>query len=132
MRRIYVLALAVLCLCVLTRCGVVEGGLELALYPIVRSAPLPMPTSSNAQHGASSWAIAYEARMPGARLFADHCSKCHLATAAPPLHAKEWVSDDALATWLITGRPRAGMPAWTDLTAEQRREIAQFARTLGP
>lgn len=75
-----------------------------------------------------------EAAKRGAPVFAANCAFCHgpLARGAegPSLIYSELVLKDqhgsAIGEFLKAGRPEKGMPAFATLSAEQRRDIAEF------
>ena len=70
----------------------------------------------------------------GKQVFAEKCAFCHGANArgatAPGLITSEVVLEDnhgeQLATFLKTGRPDKGMPAFTRLSERQLRDVAEF------
>lgn len=79
-----------------------------------------------------------EAVAAGARLFADHCAKCHGADALgkgnhPSLRTPE-VQDatDGEIFWILrNGFLRKGMPSWSSLPEPSRWQIITFVKSLG-
>jgi len=73
----------------------------------------------------------------GAKLFREHCARCHGATAegradAPSLrtsrvHGK---ADAALFAFLTNGDLRRGMPSWSRLPDERRWQLVAYLKSL--
>ena len=79
-----------------------------------------------------------EAVAAGAKLFADHCSKCHGSDALgrgkrPSLRSKEvqQFADGQLFWFLKNGNLRRGMPSWSSLPEPSRWQIITYLRSLG-
>jgi mono/diheme cytochrome c family protein len=76
----------------------------------------------------------------GARLFADHCAKCHGADAMGrgkrPSLRSERVQVQATAGdifWLLrNGNLRRGMPTWSAIPEPSRWQIIAYVKSLGP
>lgn len=79
-----------------------------------------------------------DAAAGGAKLFADHCSKCHGADALgrkkrPSLRTKE-VQDatDGEIFWLLkNGDRRHGMPSWSSIPEPSRWQLVAYVKSLG-
>jgi mono/diheme cytochrome c family protein len=74
----------------------------------------------------------------GARLFADHCAKCHGEDALgrgkrPSLRTKEvQQATDGEIFWLLkNGYLAKGMPSWSALPEPSRWQIIAFVKSLG-
>lgn len=74
----------------------------------------------------------------GARLFADHCSKCHGADALgrgkrPSLRTRvvQQASDGQIFWFLRNGNLRRGMPSWSSLPEPSRWQIITYLKSLG-
>ncbi len=73
----------------------------------------------------------------GAKLYRDHCARCHGTTAeghadAPSLktarvHEK---ADGALFAFLTNGDLRRGMPSWSRLPDERRWQLVAYLKSL--
>lgn len=79
-----------------------------------------------------------EAVAAGARLFADHCSKCHGDDALgdrkhPSLRTEDVqsASDGELFYILRNGYLRRGMPSWSSLPDATRWQLVTFVKSLG-
>jgi mono/diheme cytochrome c family protein len=79
-----------------------------------------------------------EAAAAGARLFDDHCAKCHGEDALgrkkrPSLRSKEVqaAADPELFWMLKNGNLRAGMPSWSSLPEAQRWQLITYIKSLG-
>jgi mono/diheme cytochrome c family protein len=75
--------------------------------------------------------------MAGRKLFSQHCAACHGADAqgtsrAPSLHTSsvQTRSDDALVQFLTDGDLRKGMPSWSRLPEERRRQLTRYLKSL--
>jgi mono/diheme cytochrome c family protein len=75
--------------------------------------------------------------MAGRKLFSQHCAACHGAGAqgtarAPSLQTASVLAmnDDALVQFLTDGDLRRGMPSWSRLPEERRRQLARFIKSL--
>jgi mono/diheme cytochrome c family protein len=80
----------------------------------------------------------FEAIAGGARLFADHCSKCHGSDALgrgkrPSLRTKEVQNaSDGEIFWLLrNGYRRRGMPSWSSLPEPSRWQLVAYVKSLG-
>jgi mono/diheme cytochrome c family protein len=74
----------------------------------------------------------------GARLFADHCAKCHGGDALgrgkrPSLRSKEvQQATDGEIFWLLkNGYLAKGMPSWSALPEPARWQIITYVKSLG-
>lgn len=74
----------------------------------------------------------------GARLFADHCAKCHGPDALgrgkrPSLRSAEVQrAADGEIFWLLrNGALRQGMPSWSSLPEPSRWQIIAYVKSLG-
>ena len=74
----------------------------------------------------------------GARMFADHCAKCHGPDALglrkrPSLRSKEvQEATDGELFWLLrNGSLRRGMPSWSSLPEPSRWQIITYVKSLG-
>jgi mono/diheme cytochrome c family protein len=74
----------------------------------------------------------------GARLFADHCAKCHGEDALgrgkrPSLRTTEVqnASDGELFWILKNGFVRKGMPSWSSLPDPSRWQVVSYVKSLG-
>jgi mono/diheme cytochrome c family protein len=90
------------------------------------------------RHRANPYAAQSEAAAAGARLFADHCSKCHGADALgrgkrPSLRSKEvQTATDGEIFWLLkNGNRRRGMPSWSSLPEPSRWQLVAYVKSLG-
>ncbi len=79
-----------------------------------------------------------EAIAAGARMFTDHCAKCHGADALgwkkrPSLRSKEvQQATDGELFWLLrNGSLRRGMPSWSALPEPSRWQIIAYVKSLG-
>jgi len=79
-----------------------------------------------------------EAIAAGARLFADHCAKCHGPDALgrkkrPSLRTPEVQQAlDGEIFWLLrNGDLRHGMPSWSSLPEPARWQIVAYVKSLG-
>jgi len=79
-----------------------------------------------------------DAASGGARLFADHCAKCHGADALgrgkrPSLRSKEvqQATDGQIFWFLRNGNLRRGMPSWSSLPEPSRWQIIAYLKSLG-
>ena len=76
----------------------------------------------------------------GAKLFADHCAKCHgadaLGTGKRPSLRSERVQKEATEGdifWLLkNGNLGKGMPTWSAIPEPSRWQIIAYVRSLGP
>ncbi len=76
----------------------------------------------------------------GAKLFADHCAKCHgadaLGTRKKPSLRSDRVQKEAtegdLAWLLKNGNLGKGMPTWSSIPEPSRWQIIAYVRSLGP
>ena len=73
----------------------------------------------------------------GAKLFREHCSRCHGATAdghadAPSLKTARvhQRTDSALFTFLTNGDLKRGMPSWSRLPDERRWQLVAYLKSL--
>jgi mono/diheme cytochrome c family protein len=73
----------------------------------------------------------------GAKLFVQHCAACHGATAeglgrAPSLRspAVQAASKGEILEILRNGILRKGMPSWSKLPPQQRRQIVDYVKSL--
>ncbi len=81
-----------------------------------------------------------EAIAGGAKLFADHCAKCHGADALGrrkrPSLRSERVQVQATAGdifWLLkNGNLRRGMPTWSAMPEPSRWQVIAYVKSLGP
>jgi mono/diheme cytochrome c family protein len=72
----------------------------------------------------------------GARLYADHCSRCH-GSDLEGVHGKPALKTDAVKNatdgelfWLLrNGDLRHGMPSWSGLPEPERWQIVAFLRS---
>ncbi len=78
-----------------------------------------------------------EARVAGAKLFAQHCAECHGETAeggkkGPSLRAPEvQQATPGALFWLLTnGVVRKGMPVWSKLPDAQRWQLVTYIKSL--
>lgn len=74
----------------------------------------------------------------GARVFADHCAKCHGADALgngkrPSLRTPEvQEAKDGELFWLLkNGFLRRGMPSWSSLPEPTRWQLVTYVKSLG-
>jgi mono/diheme cytochrome c family protein len=79
-----------------------------------------------------------EAAAAGAKLFADHCAKCHGADALgsrkkPNLRAAEvQQATDGEIFWLLrNGDLLHGMPSWSAIPEPSRWQIITYVKSLG-
>lgn len=79
-----------------------------------------------------------EAIAAGARLFSDHCSKCHGPDALgrgnhPSLRTPEvQEAPDGEIFWILrNGFLRKGMPSWSSLPEPARWQIIAYVKSLG-
>lgn len=76
----------------------------------------------------------------GAKLFADHCAKCHGADALgddkhPSLRSERIQSEATPGDifWLLkNGNLRRGMPTWSAIPEPSRWQIIAYVKSLGP
>jgi mono/diheme cytochrome c family protein len=76
----------------------------------------------------------------GAKLFADHCAKCHGADAQgrgkKPSLRSERVQQQATEGdifWLLyNGNLRRGMPTWSAMPEPSRWQVIAYVKSLGP
>ena len=76
----------------------------------------------------------------GAKLFADHCAKCHgqdaLGRGKKPSLRSERVQQQATEGdifWLLkNGNLRRGMPTWSAMPEPSRWQIIAYVKSLGP
>ena len=73
----------------------------------------------------------------GGKLFAQHCASCHGVNAsggtrAPSLHTPSVQSmpDAALVQFLTDGDLRKGMPSWSRLPEERRRQLVRYIKSM--
>ena len=78
-----------------------------------------------------------DARLAGAKLFAQHCAECHGKDAGgahghPALiSARVRHTTDGELQWLLrNGSLRNGMPSWSSLPEQQRWQIVTYLRDL--
>ena len=71
----------------------------------------------------------------GEKLFAQHCASCHGVNAnggtrAPSLHTPEVqaMPDAALVQFLADGDLLKGMPSWSRLPEERRRQLVRYIK----
>ena len=92
------------------------------------------------RHRPNPYATHSEAAAAGARLFADHCSKCHGADALgrgkrPSLRSKEvqTATDGEKSSKLLKNgsNRRRGMPSWSSLPEPSRWQLVAFVKSLG-
>ena len=74
----------------------------------------------------------------GARMFADHCAKCHGPDALgrrkrPSLRSKEvqQATEGELFWILRNGSLRRGMPSWSSLPEPSRWQVVAYVKSLG-
>jgi mono/diheme cytochrome c family protein len=74
----------------------------------------------------------------GAKIFADHCAKCHGSDALgrgkkPSLRSKEvQEAADGEIFWLLrNGDLRRGMPSWSSLPEPSRWQVVTYIKSLG-
>jgi mono/diheme cytochrome c family protein len=74
----------------------------------------------------------------GAKIFSDHCAKCHGSDALgrgkkPSLRAKEvqQAADGELLWLLRNGDLRQGMPSWSSLPEPSRWQVIAYIKSLG-
>jgi len=79
-----------------------------------------------------------EAVSAGAKMFADHCAKCHGADASgskkkPSLRTAEvQQATDGEIFWLLrNGDLRHGMPSWSAIPEPSRWQIITYIKSLG-
>ena len=84
------------------------------------------------------YAGASDAIAGGAKLFSDHCAKCHGSDAMgrgkkPSLRSKEVQSaTDGDIFWLLkNGNRRRGMPSWSSLPEPARWQLVTYVKSLG-
>ena len=84
------------------------------------------------------YAGASDAIAGGAKLFADHCAKCHGSDAMgrgkkPSLRSKEVQgATDGEIFWLLkNGNRRRGMPSWSSLPEPARWQLVTYVKSLG-
>jgi mono/diheme cytochrome c family protein len=76
----------------------------------------------------------------GAKLFADHCAKCHGADALgrrkrPSLRSErvQLQATEGDIFWLLkNGNLRRGMPTWSAIPEPSRWQIIAYVKSLGP
>jgi mono/diheme cytochrome c family protein len=73
----------------------------------------------------------------GGKLFSQHCAACHGRDArdgrpGPSLHTEsiQAMPDAALVQFLTDGNLRKGMPSWSRLPVERRRQLAHYIKSL--
>jgi len=73
----------------------------------------------------------------GAKLFRDHCAKCHGTDAggrkdAPSLRSArvQQRPDDSLFRFLTNGDLKRGMPSWSRLPDERRWQLVAYLKSL--
>jgi len=73
----------------------------------------------------------------GRKLFRNECATCHGAEAvgtpkAPSLRSQrvQEAPDDALFRFLTNGRLKHGMPSWSRMPEERRRQIVAYLKSL--
>src|SRR5260370_306600 len=73
----------------------------------------------------------------GGKLFSQHCATCHGdgaqgTTRAPSLHrpSVQAMPDEAIVRFLADGDLRKGMPSWSRLPEERRRQLARYLKSL--
>jgi len=94
---------------------------------------------SDAERGRKNpYAGQHDAIAAGARMFSDHCAKCHGADALgtkkrPSLRSKDVqeASDGELFWMLRNGSLRRGMPSWSALPEPSRWQIIAYVKSLG-
>jgi len=82
-------------------------------------------------------AASAEARQMGERLFLTYCAQCHGSNAKgargfPNLADSDWQwggEPEAIAASILNGRV-AAMPAWTQLSADQTKDVANYVLSL--
>lgn len=79
-----------------------------------------------------------EAVSAGAKLFEDHCAKCHGSDALgqgkrPSLRSSvvQQAADGQLFWFLRNGNLRRGMPSWSSLPEPSRWQIIAYLKSLG-
>ncbi len=79
-----------------------------------------------------------EAVSAGAKLFGDHCAKCHGSDALgrgkrPSLRSSvvQQAADGQLFWFLRNGNLRRGMPSWSSLPEPSRWQIIAYLKSLG-
>jgi cytochrome c oxidase cbb3-type subunit 3 len=79
------------------------------------------------------------AQKAGEKLFRRECAACHGgsaegATSAPPLRSPyvEQAAPGVLFSILRDGRLRRGMPSFSHLPPQQRWQIIEYLKSLGP
>ncbi len=79
-----------------------------------------------------------EAVSAGAKLFEDHCAKCHGSDALgrgkrPSLRSPvvQQAADGQLFWFLRNGNLRRGMPSWSSLPEPSRWQIIAYLKSLG-
>jgi mono/diheme cytochrome c family protein len=106
---------------------------------VVGGRPLPSPVRMQAAAGAGLPAQPGQPEpvLAGHRLFLRHCAQCHGEDAhgsrrGPDLGAARvrQATPAGLFDLLTNGRLRRGMPAWTRLPPEQRRQLVAYLETL--
>lgn len=75
--------------------------------------------------------------LAGGKLFSQHCAACHGldargGTRGPSLHTGsiQMMPDVALVQFLTDGDLRKGMPSWSRLPLERRRQLARYIKSL--
>jgi mono/diheme cytochrome c family protein len=113
-----------------------------ALLFLAASAVAQMPWTNHISEAdrdrKNPYAEQRDAIAAGARMFADHCAKCHGADAQgtrkrPSLRSKEVqeASDGELFWMLRNGSLRRGMPSWSALPEPSRWQIIAYVKSLG-
>lgn len=74
----------------------------------------------------------------GAKIFSDHCAKCHGSDALghgkkPSLRSKEvQEATDGEVFWLLrNGKLGRGMPSWSSLPEPSRWQVVTYIKSLG-
>jgi mono/diheme cytochrome c family protein len=116
-----------------------------ALLLVLCPAVLPATDQSWKDHVSESdrsrtnpFANRSDAVAAGARVFADHCAKCHGADALgsrkrPSLRTPEvQEAKDGELFWLLrNGFLRRGMPSWSSLPEPTRWQVVTYVKSLG-
>ena len=94
-------------------------------------------TSPVAEHAINPYDQQGNAIGAGAKLFREHCARCHGATAeghadAPSLRTASvhQRADAALFTFLTNGDLKRGMPSWSRLPDQRRWQLVAYLKSL--
>ncbi|MDP9361727.1 MAG: cytochrome c [Acidobacteriota bacterium] len=75
--------------------------------------------------------------LAGGKLFSQHCAACHGldargGTRGPSLHTGsiQTMPDATLVQFLTDGDLRKGMPSWSRIPLERRRQLARYIKSL--